>query len=357
VLNIKLSANYVSYDLTLHDKISIVRGDSATGKTTFVTLLEDLGTTTNIKLKSTLPTIAARNVSDITDHSNSIIVFDEDHPFWKHPDVMELINISENYFLFFLRDTKIPTSIHVSAVYKLETTMLDDIAHHTNIEMFERYSSDNWKPISNVIVEDSKSGLMYLSTYLGLNSVKFLDKASTKCITSSKSAARLPKELSNSLQRGADNILVVYDAAGFGQYLSRLLEVIALYPDRNVSILDWESFEWFVLYMMGAEYTRENVGTQWLSLERMCTDKLHALSSEYDKSGVPRCISLTDDCTTCARYPKCGFKTELPERKTKYMRHPIDVLNQVLSLPAEIIIKAKGQSIPIQEFLNKTELF
>ena len=100
---IRIRSKRVSYDFTLYRNITIIQGDSATGKSTLVRLIDNYyneGSSSGVKLEcqKTCRVLGGKdwehNLEAIKD---SIVFLDEGNKFIKSDDFAEAIKNSDNY--------------------------------------------------------------------------------------------------------------------------------------------------------------------------------------------------------------------------------------------------------------------
>lgn len=108
--NIFVQNNRLRYDFVISRNITIIRGDSATGKTTLLELLEAYdrdGDSSGVLVKCDAPCVViggnrwAENLQFI---HNSIVFIDECNRFVKSEDFAIHVKNSDNYFVIVTRD-------------------------------------------------------------------------------------------------------------------------------------------------------------------------------------------------------------------------------------------------------------
>lgn len=117
-----------SYHLELTRKITLLRGDSGTGKTTLVTDISNAGLGDRLQIHSENELITfkpteslSRILSTISSTDTAICIFDEDCDFLTSKEFADAVNTSGNYFLLITRKllTWIPTG--ADSVVELQT--------------------------------------------------------------------------------------------------------------------------------------------------------------------------------------------------------------------------------------------
>ena len=96
----------IKYEFEIKRNITVIRGDSATGKTTLIDLLSQFARfqgRTGVKVESDVPCVVYSDgliawQEAIKSVSDSIIFIDEDYGFIKTKEFAEVVNSSDNYF-------------------------------------------------------------------------------------------------------------------------------------------------------------------------------------------------------------------------------------------------------------------
>lgn len=109
---------YVTYSFEIKRKYTIIRGDSATGKTYMCSMLKDISTQVNSSVPvSVLPNsnwqILLRGVS------GQVFVIDENFPEIATKEFAQAMKYSDNYFILITRESLDYVPYSVREVYKL----------------------------------------------------------------------------------------------------------------------------------------------------------------------------------------------------------------------------------------------
>lgn len=237
-----IEAERLKYEFEIKRNITIIQGDSATGKTTLVDLIQTYGRygdDSGITLNSDVPCIAfsgdtALWKAALETYENSIVFFDEDYAFIFSKDFAEAIRNTSNYYVLITRQPVYNLPYSINEIYGIRTTgkyhFPDKIYH----EFYPIYKDLRMLSMAKtiVMVEDSKAGY------------QFFRQACTdaECI-SSEGNTRVAACL-DQLPKSAP-VVVIADGAAFGAYISK---VMAVARDRSgVSMYFPESFEWIIL--------------------------------------------------------------------------------------------------------------
>ena len=297
--------NGVSYEIEILGKYTLIIGDSGTGKTYFtdlVSALKDNVVTLQSPLKVHLIPAEAEP-SILQKFHNTVLIMDEFCELLRHPEIGRLVKKSENYFVIISRQIFSWLPVSVDSVYVLKNSG----KHHKAVPLCNRMLPDDIGEVDLVLTEDKRSSFLFFQ--------KFFPNILAEPANGKENIASKLLEILNTGK--FKNILVVYDSAAFGTNLSALLSVLAKKGSTIVKILDWESYEWYLLNShlfdrdkKGKLYpiTLEKSGCKFESLEQMCTDIIsHKIS--YSKEKLPNCMHSKRDCSRCSNNDVCNYKT------------------------------------------------
>lgn len=233
------------YNIVLRRNITIIRGDSATGKTTLCDLLNDFNNNVSAVSVKASPQVKCKvlNYDDwqnrLASWENTVVFIDEDSNFVQTREFSKAVKGSSNYFVIINRHDKnlsqLPYS--VTEIYKFKTSgkyinQNQYITLNETVPLWDLQQRGTVK-IAGVITEDSNTGFTFYNKICG-----------SDC----KSANGKPNvvHLINSLDF-VQPILVVVDGAAFGCEFEKLLLQKNILG-KNVVFYMPESFEWFLLH-------------------------------------------------------------------------------------------------------------
>ncbi len=232
----------LQYKFTISRNITILRGDSATGKTTLIEMIhsyqlngEQSGI--NVSCKKKCVTVDGNDwqivLSQIED---SIVFIDEGNPFVYSQDFAEAVKNSSNYYVIAIRNHLYNLPYSITEIYGIENVSGNKYQGTKRLysrlyNIYEKNSPIAKKP-ELVIVEDAKSGYEFFKHVCG--------KFSISC----DSAMGKAKITTKVLESPVDNILVIADGAAFGSEIESLVQ---LRYSKNIGIFLPESFEWLIL--------------------------------------------------------------------------------------------------------------
>ena len=232
----------LQYKFTISRNITILRGDSATGKTTLIEMIrayqlngEQSGI--NISCKKKCVSLEGNDWQLLLTQINDSIVFiDEGNSFVYSQDFAEAVKNSSNYYVIAVRNNLFNLPYSITEIYGIENVSGNKYQGTKRLysrlyNLYEKNSPIAKKP-ELVIVEDAKSGYEFFK--------HVCDNFSIPCV----SAMGKSKISTKVLESPADNILVIADGAAFG---SEIESMVQLRYSKNIGIYLPESFEWLIL--------------------------------------------------------------------------------------------------------------
>ena len=282
---VKVSNVNVSFTLELERNITILSGDSATGKTTLIEMLRDFeessrssGITVHCKRPCRVLTNAdwEYRLNGIRD---SIVFLDEGNAFVKSEAFARAIQNSSNYYVIVTRESLYQLPYSVNAILKLKTT---GRRGKTYVRAYPQYDHladpvGEISRIQEIVTEDSNAGhemFGYIATENHISCISAQGKSNV---------------FSQLVNRTADRVLVIADGAAFGSELEKIYRLMEAQPNKITLYLP-ESFEWLVLRsgILGSqtpkeilEHPSDNIESSlYFSWEQYFTDLLIQLTHD-----------------------------------------------------------------------------
>ena len=230
------------YDFTVRRNLTVIRGDSATGKTTLINMLStyaNMGENSGIEVICEKPCVVLNGFMwelFIENTHDSIIFLDEDFEFIKTIAFAEKVKASDNYFVIVTREDLFNLPYSVEEVYGIHTSGKYHDMKRTYQEFYQIYSIGELRePIKpeEVLVEDSNSGFEFFENVC--------ETAGISC-RSAAGKSNIRKCLDKSEK---ENVLVVADGAAFGPEMNRIDQYMKMHPAVKCYLP--ESFEWLIL--------------------------------------------------------------------------------------------------------------
>lgn len=240
--HIVVETRRLKYEFDIKRNITIIQGDSASGKTTLVSLLREYsmrGESSGVSFVSDVRCEVYYGAADswkryFESIHNSIIFIDEGYGFIFSKDFADAVSGSDNYFVLITRKPLRRLPYSVNEIYGIRTTgrfHFPEKIYHEFYPLFEPdgYPAEKKNPI--VLVEDEKSGYQFFSKALDAECIGVGGNA--KFYQSIREHAR------------PDGVLVIADGAAFGAYITDILSLRSAM--KNISLYLPESFEWIIL--------------------------------------------------------------------------------------------------------------
>ena len=161
-----VSTKRLKYDFELRRNLTIIRGDSATGKTTLIDMIQDYvnnpsGTPVELICdKKCFVLEGALWKEQLSGISDSIIFIDEGNEFIKTEEFAGKIQKTDNYYVIASRESLPSLPYSVEEIYGIKTSGKYGTLKQSYHEFYRIYGADTYKGSVNpeiVITEDSNS--------------------------------------------------------------------------------------------------------------------------------------------------------------------------------------------------------
>ena len=237
---ISISNNKVKYEFSIKRNITVIQGDSATGKTTLVDMIREFeqnGFDSGINLSSKKKCRVLEgnnwqeNLSLMTD---SIVFIDEGNRFVESTDFAKAVKNSSNYYVIVTREGLDNLPYSIEEIYGIHTSGKYADLKQVYHEFYRIYGNNNFNDcrIEKIVTEDSNSGFDFFNNvFEGL------------CVCESAGGkSNIYKKL---LQSKGEKVLAVADGAAFGSQMNLVGELSE--RQKNFFLFAPESFEWLIL--------------------------------------------------------------------------------------------------------------
>ena len=233
--------NRLHYEFEIKRNITILRGDSATGKTTLINMLrqaENLGSSSGIDVISNAPCriLEGPNWELILEHTEGTIFFiDEENAFVSSKKFADRIKNSDNYYVLITRENLYTLPYSVDEIYGLHCSGKYHKTKKMYQQMYQIYSNHQRLPVvpEVLITEDSNSGF------------KFFKAVATEKGISCESAEGKSNIFLLLEKIGKEKVCVIADGAAIGPEMDRLYKYAS--NRENIYLFFPESFEWLIL--------------------------------------------------------------------------------------------------------------
>lgn len=164
----------IKFDFEIRRNITILRGDSATGKTTLVEMIreyEELGPDSGIELQCEKDCVVLSGrqwKKQLADLSQSIVFIDEGNAFTASKEFAAAIQKTDNYYVLVTREGLETLPYSVTEIYGIRTSKHFGDLKQTYNEFFRIYGKpmglEKLKPTA-IITEDSNSGFQFFRLF------------------------------------------------------------------------------------------------------------------------------------------------------------------------------------------------
>ena len=291
----------LKYEFDIKRNITIIQGDSATGKTTLIDLLSDYRNdreNSPVRIESDVPCEVFTGAGDRWREmlgliNDSIVFIDEENHFIHSKEFAKVVQNSTDYFVLITREALPCLPYSIQEIYGIRNSGKYHFPEKIYHEFYPIYDnlldqSDGTERNMIMITEDSDSGYQFFRSFFGNRE---------NCI----GAGGNSRVYSTMRQQDEEHLLsVVVDGAAFGAFVARVLE----YAQERGKTLVYlpESFEWLLLksgavtdkeIKMILEHPEDYIdSSKYMSWEQFFTEQLENATKEdtvkrYQKSKLP----------------------------------------------------------------------
>lgn len=237
-----VSTKRLKYDFELRRNLTVIRGDSATGKTTLVDMIRDFvnnpaGTPVELQCdKKCFVLEGSLWKGQLAEISDSIVFIDEGNEFIRTEEFAGEIKKTDNYYVIVSREALPTLPYSVEEIYGIRTSGKYGTLKQSYHEFYRLYGAETYENDVSpeiVLTEDSNSGFQFFDHVCGENQLKCESMNGKSNIFHYLNIHKNEK------------ILVIADGAAFGSEIDRIMRLIT--GRRNVALYLPESFEWMIL--------------------------------------------------------------------------------------------------------------
>lgn len=238
--DVQISMARVQFKFTLTRNITVIKGKSATGKTTLIDLIAEYeadGPDSGVTLSSPKPCVALSGrdwAAKLSMTHDSFVFIDEGNAFVRSKEFASAVKESDNYYVLATREPLPCLPYSVEEIYELVNTT----SRYPGVRKFYSQTRRIYgvMPVvlnpTNVIVEDSNSGFEFYQA--------LCRKSGIECVSANGKA-----NVFSALRGcGGERPLVIADGAAFGPEMELVYE---LAERKGAGLFLPESFEWLVL--------------------------------------------------------------------------------------------------------------
>lgn len=242
----KAKSKKVLFEFSIRRNITVIKGDSATGKTTLLHILYEhlrigkqsgYSVSTNASYYVYIRDEVGRDWKDaLYPLKKTVIFIEENNEFVFTEEFATFVKNSGNYFVLVTRAPlkMLPYSIH--EIYEIITDgKRTDIkeSYHEFKEIYSNYPIIENNKIQNVVTEDSNSGYQF-----------WMHAFKNSKVISSNGNGNLIRQVKES---DSGDTLVIADGAAFGALIECCISSFQAQTERRISLWLPESFEYLIL--------------------------------------------------------------------------------------------------------------
>lgn len=235
-----VSNNKLHYEFEIKRNITIIKGDSATGKTTLINMIRqfaNLGNSSGVSITCDVPCRTLEGVDwelILRNISGNILFIDEENAFIRTEQFALAVRNSDNYFVIVTRESLYNLPYSVEEIYGIHSSGKYQSTKRIYQQLYKIYSKTEQLPIipERLVVEDSNAGYEFFKD--------IAEKSGIKC----DSAAGKSK-LFACLNKIEEETCVVADGAAIGAEMEKLYGLSL--RRKNIKLYLPESFEWIIL--------------------------------------------------------------------------------------------------------------
>lgn len=235
--------NKVQFKFTIQRNLTVIKGNSATGKTTLIQMIQsfqDNGASSGVSVQCERP-CAVLAGSDwklrLSGLKSTIVFIDEGARFIRTPEFSKAVEESDNYYVFATRDPLANLPYSVEEVYTLKNDTRSAQRYHqprryyTSFKRIYTPAHSSGLP-DTIIVEDSNSGFEFFQAVAKKHGIRCISAGGKDNVFSALASAPEGKTL------------VIADGAAFGPEMDKVAPLCKI---KGATLYLPESFEWLVL--------------------------------------------------------------------------------------------------------------
>lgn len=240
---VKIHNQRVTYTIELERNITVICGDSGTGKTTLINSIsfyEELGKKSGVTIESSKECHVLegkRWYEELNHIKDSFVFIDEGAEFLNTVEFARAIKGTDNYYVLVTRENLYQLPYSVNSILELKKTT--SRFKHVYNKTYPKYDViDNFEEkldrFELFLTEDTNAGNEFFS-YVA-------DKNGLYCVSAGGKSKILNKLRNNDTSR----TIVIADGAAFGSNMAEVYRYVKAHSDKVLLYLP-ESFEWLIL--------------------------------------------------------------------------------------------------------------
>ena len=236
----------IRYDVQIRRNITIIRGDSATGKTTLIDLIREYyenGESSGIALycDQECVVLGGRSwKSEMLSFTEKLVFIDEGNNFVFTDEFAATLQQTNNYYIIVTRESIPSLPYSVEEVYGIRESGKYGTLKQTYNEFYHIYNLQEYQYAlspHSVITEDSNSGYDFFH--------QLCDQSGVFCISANGKSNIFAEVIKIEEAKQNDIILIIADGAAFGSEMDKLVQMMKW--RKEIVLYLPESFEWLIL--------------------------------------------------------------------------------------------------------------
>ena len=242
--HIIVASKRLHYEFDIRRNLTIIRGDSATGKTTLVDMIQEYvnnpsGSSVTVQCDKACYVIAGATwQGQLSVIRDGIIFVDEGNDFVHSTEFSSAIQQTDNYYVIVTREALANLPYSVEEVYGIRSSGRFGTLRQTYHEFYRIYSRETLDEVVHpgmVLTEDSMAGFQF-----------FQSVSEARNIACQSAGGKSGIFMLASRYDGRTGVLlIIADGAAFGPEMDRMSKLMASRDD--VILYLPESFEWLIL--------------------------------------------------------------------------------------------------------------
>lgn len=293
---VQIQNKRIRYEFELRRNLTVIRGDSATGKTTLIEMVQEYinnGEDSSIQLicdKACFVLEGATWKGQLSEMHDSIVFIDEGNSFVYTREFSGEIQKTDNYYVIASREGLPTLPYSVTEIYGIRTSgKYGGLKQHYH-EFYRIYGEGSMGEEihpDTVVTEDANSGYQFFDGICSDSEIV--------CVSSEGKAKVLQKVREHSAD---GRVLLIADGAAFGPEIDRVMKFLKAHKD--ISLYLPESFEWLILSANPmkdpeiqsileepSEYIESKAYFSWERFfTRLLTDRTQGTWLQYSKSRI-----------------------------------------------------------------------
>lgn len=243
VQRVKIKNKKIRYDFELHRNITVIRGDSGSGKTSLYDMVAEytkLGKESGVNVECKKNCVALSDLdwqNQLKGLSDCIVFIDEGFRELSQPEFAKSIRNTDNYYVIFNRENLHELPYSVEEIYEIKTSgKLHTLRKMYKCDSRHIYSGGRRKKeeLKILLTEDAKAGFQLYADYFKDFRVECISaEGKTKIFAKMKELRETP-------------LFVVADGAAFGPEMCQVMQFCKA-KSGLITLCLPESFEWLVL--------------------------------------------------------------------------------------------------------------